>query len=260
MANVESRRFGSGVEQPRPKRAIVISDGSGRKITLQPGQSGELPETKRLVDICIVFDTTGSMSDKIAGLITCMVDFVEQLAALKLDWQLTVVPFGDLTFHFLGDRVVDDLPFVNTKKRAQSMIRSMPRFNGGGNHGESSLEALQAAMNKPYRRGAVKVLVLLTDEPPLVGPQLTPEVINRGLQNGEFICFVASMPQQGFEPLALDNAGQWYPISSSIRTTDLLNFLRGLLQDVAKAAYKVHSEGGGSVRMVAEKQRKALGR
>src|SRR5690348_16944400 len=79
------------------------------------------------VDICFVFDTTGSMSDKIDGLTRCMVEFVGALAELALNWRITAVPFGDLTVK--GDRVVGDLPFVNTRAQAEDMLRTLPRFS-----------------------------------------------------------------------------------------------------------------------------------
>ena len=89
------------------------------------------------VDICFVFDTTGSMSDKIKGLTDSLVKFVGELGRLSLDWRITAVPFGDLTVK--GDKVVDDLPFVRTPKEGQQMLRRLPRFSGGSNVGESSL-------------------------------------------------------------------------------------------------------------------------
>jgi len=53
------------------------------------------------------------------------------------------------------------------------MLRRLPRFSGGSNVGESSLEAVLAGLAKPYRPDAVIVLVVLTDEPPLESGDLT---------------------------------------------------------------------------------------
>lgn len=248
-----------GSEVAMPRQAPVFRTSSGALVTATPGKPVEIADAKRLVDVCIVMDTTGSMSDKIDGLKQCMVEFVGELAKLKLDWRLTAVPFGDLTVP--GDRVDGHLPFVTTQQAGVDMIRRFPRFSGGANEGESSLEAMQAAMSKRYRKDAVKVLVVFTDEPPLTGPQLTPRTIDAALAREEFICFVASQSRQGYEPWANDHGGKWYPIGSSMDTSSLLAFLRGLLKDVARASQAVHSIGGGSVRkyVESEQRRKALG-
>jgi hypothetical protein len=136
----------------------------GSTVSLQPGTRVSFAG-RPLVDICLVFDTTGSMSDKIDGLISCMTGFVDRLTELGLNWQLTTVPFGDLTVP--GDRVVTQLPFVDSAEAAKAQIRSMPRFSGGSNEGESCVEAMRAALSKPWREGTVRILVLLTDEPAL---------------------------------------------------------------------------------------------
>src|SRR5580693_7478207 len=113
---------------PRSKRQpLTFVTASGKKVTPKAGERVKLDDSApRLVDIAVVFDTTGSMDDKISGLVACMVSFVEELAQLRLDWRFTVVPFGDLTVP--GDRIVSDLPFVSEQTAAQDLVRSMPRF------------------------------------------------------------------------------------------------------------------------------------
>ncbi len=67
---------------------------------------------------------------------------------------------GDLTVE--GDTIVEDLPFVADRAMAEALLRSMPGNSGGDNEGESVLEAVRAALDKPFRQGAVKVFVVLT--------------------------------------------------------------------------------------------------
>lgn len=229
---------------------VRLADGRLARIQPEVGHGDHASQQRAIVDICLVFDTTGSMSDKIDGLVRCVVDFVRELAKLELDWQLTAVPFGDLTVP--GDRVVGDLPFVTTREAGERMIRSMPRFSGGGNDGESSLEAVLAALRKPYRARSVKVLVVLTDEPPLVSAQLDVNTVARALRKKEFVCFVASPDLAGFRRWADENGGKWYRIGPSMDTGALLDFLRSLVSDVAKTAKAVHEIGGGSVRRYLE--------
>jgi hypothetical protein len=55
----------------------MLDLGDGNLVALRPGTT--VKTERSLTDICIVFDTTGSMRDKIDGLVNCMTDFVDQL-------------------------------------------------------------------------------------------------------------------------------------------------------------------------------------
>jgi hypothetical protein len=202
-------------------------------------------EDRRAVDVCFVFDTTGSMSSKIAGLTDCMVEFVGELSQLRLNWRITTVPYGDLTVK--GDKIVDDLPFVRSYDDAVQQLRTLPRFSGGSNFGESTLEAVVAALDKPFRPRAVPVLVVLTDEPP-VTEHLTEAEVGERLTTAEAICFVASPDLPGYRRWADDNGGQWYEIGQSMDTTRLVGYLRSLVRELPQVAQAVHEVGGGSVR------------
>ena len=223
---------------------FVLEDGT--VASLEAGKPLDFRARPREVDVCFVFDTTGSMSNKIDGLMSCMVDLVTELAGLSLDWRITAVPFGDLTVP--GDRVVRDLPFVATSDQAEHLLRTMPRFDGGGNLGESSAEAMLAAFAKAYRPSAVKVFVLLTDEPALETSQAGTARVTDALAREEVVCFVASPDLPYFRHWAAMTGGDWYPIGAYIDTAAVLRFLRRLLQDVAQIANAVHELGGGSVR------------
>lgn len=201
-----------------------------------------------LVDICLVFDTTGSMSDKIDGLILCMTGFVDRLAGLGLDWRITIVPFGDLTVD--GDRIVGDLPFVRSVIAAKALIRRMPRFNGGINDGESSIEAMQAALSKPWRDKAVKVLVLLTDEA-AVGAERA-HLVSHAIRQAEAICFCVTSDTPYYRTWATQSAGSWVRIAATMDTGALLAKLRSLVNDVATVVADVHAIAGGSVRRYLE--------
>jgi hypothetical protein len=224
----------------------VLELGDGRSVALQPGKM--VTVARPMADICIVFDTTGSMSGKIEGLIDCMAGFADDLAGLSLDWRLSVLPFGDLTVP--GDRIDAGLPFVASAAEATSQLRAMPRFAGGGNGGESSIEALFSAIAKPWRPKAVRVVVLLTDEAAL-GADRAEEVLSR-LNSAEIICFVASPEYGYYRSWAAKTGGHWVKISQSMDTRDILSLLRGLVKDVAKAASDMHAIAGGSYRKYLE--------
>jgi hypothetical protein len=218
----------------------VLDLGDGRTVELRPGASA--PTTRPMADICIVFDTTGSMNGKIRGLITCMSDFVGQLSELSLDWQISCLPFGDLAVP--GDRVVTGLPFVKSVREAKRQLRDMPRFSGGGNGGESSIEAVAGAIGKPWRPKAVRVVVLLTDEP-AVGADRAPALLSQ-LRAAEIVAFVASPDRDYYRSWAARTGGKWVKISQSMDTREILNLLRGLVTDVARTAADVHAVAGGS--------------
>lgn len=177
---------------PRPKRQPVLRLPDGKRIVLGAGQS--LSASRRELDVCFVFDTTGSMYDKIDGLVRCMDSLVAELGRMALDWRVTTVPFGDLTVP--GDRVVGNQPFVADVQSASRQLRSMPRFSGGGNLGESSIEAMQAAVAKPYRRRAVKILILITDEPAL-GHERGSQIVHGALSSLDAACFTVA-PDIGY--------------------------------------------------------------
>jgi hypothetical protein len=225
---------------PRRKITLALGDGAG-STTAGVG--------RRQVDICFVFDTTGSMSDKIDGLITCMVDFVRELSTLALDWRISVVPFGDLTIP--GDRIVADNPFVDDRAKAEQQLRAMPRNSGGGNLGESSIEAIEAALAKPYRSEAVKMLILLTDEPALTHNR-TPEAVKQQLLQREFMLFALAVDLPYFREWAKATGGSWYPIGQAVDMNAILAVLRELAAHLAQVANKVHALAGGSVKQYLE--------
>lgn len=258
---------GTGDLTPRQTRPVlrgaanqarpVLRTSQGIAVQPAPGQKVPMGPQPKRVDVCFVFDTTGSMYDKIDGLVQCLVDFVRDLTKLDLDWRITAVPFGDLRVD--GDRVVGDLPFVATRAEAERLLRSMPQFYGGNNIGESSLEAVQAGLKKSYRADAVKVLVVLTDDYPIESPNRTAATVGRDLRVKEAICFVASPPLPGYKRWAEENGGAWYEIGPSMDTSKLLQFLRSLVRDVAKTARAVHEIGGGSVRRYLDSGAKVRG-
>lgn len=223
-------------------KAPVLVVGGGTLAVLEPGAEHRF--SRRMVDLCFVFDTTGSMADKIDGLVACMVDFVRELATLSLDWRCSVVPFGDLTVE--GDTIVEDLPFVADRAMAEELLRSMPRNSGGGNEGESVLEAIHIALGKPFRPEAVKVLIVLTDEPALTH-NTTPARTEKALRDHDVVTFVASPDLSYYRSWAEVTGGAWYEIDNRLDYASILALLRSLAGRVAQVASAVHTLAEGSV-------------
>lgn len=199
----------------------------------------------RLIDIVAVFDTTGSMSNKIQGLVESMARIVSGLGGLQLDWRFTCVPFGDLTIP--TDRIVADLPFHRTVGSAQNQLRSLPRFSGGSNLGESSAEAMLAALDRDFRPNAVKVIVLITDEPALGQRQVLEHVDDR-LGTMEALCFTIAPDLPYFRDWADHHGGSWQPIGASIDGQELALLFEDVMNGAATIADDVLSRHGGSLR------------
>jgi hypothetical protein len=229
---------------------MVLPDGT--RVVARPGAKVKMQ--RRALDLCFVFDTTGSMSDKIDGLVRCMDELVTKLGRLALDWRVTTVPFGDLTVP--GDRIVDGRPFVTDVQAVSNQLRSMPRFSGGANLGESSIEAMLAACRKPYRTDAVKVLVLITDEPAL-GHEQGMLAVDSALAALDAACFTVSPNLPYYKRWASQHGGEWRQVGSSVDTGAIMRLFTSLLARMVEVVDSVHRLGGGSVRAYLERGNKA---
>jgi len=197
----------------------------------------------RGVDLVFVIDTTGSMSDKIESLLATCSQFADDFNALHLNHRIAIVSFGDLRVP--GDRI-QNTTFTSNVEVTKKSLRSIPRNSGGGNEGESSLEAVERALSLPFRSGAVKALVLITDEPADQHQLNADEMIGR-LGEREMLVFVASPPYKYFQRMALRNGGQWYRISAHTNFNDLLKMFRDLAKKVSQVVSDVYQVSDGSV-------------
>src|SRR6202162_4345267 len=168
---------------PTPSRSDMRVGSGAKVVRMEVGRDS----TRARADLVFVIDTTGSMNDKIDGLIETCQSFVDRLATKRIDWAAAVVGFGDLTVE--GDRIVAT-PFSSSADRVKALLRGLPRYSGGGNEGESALEALETALAEPgYRTDEMTVIVLITDEPALQR-NLRPATITGRLREAGAIAFV----------------------------------------------------------------------
>jgi len=196
-----------------------------------------------MIDIVFVIDTTGSMSDKIQGLLATCEKFVDDVSAMKLDYQVAIVAFGDLTVP--NDSIVRT-DFTQKLAVIKDSLRNLPRYSGGGNEGESSLEAMAKAMQSPFRQGTVKVIVLITDEPALQHQIKASDIIKQ-LGQQEFLVFTVAPTIEYYQTMAKSNGGQWYQISASTDFTDLLKMFKQVSEKVSQVVSNVYKLGDGSV-------------
>ncbi|HSS59893.1 MAG TPA: vWA domain-containing protein [Candidatus Limnocylindrales bacterium] len=226
---------------PTPSGAELEGATEAKVVRMEMGRDS----TKALADLVFVIDTTGSMNDKIDGLIESCQSFVDRLASRRIDWAAAVVGFGDLTVE--GDRIVATA-FSSSAERVKTLLRGLPRYSGGGNEGESSLEALQAALNQPgYRDGAMKVVVLITDEPALQR-KLRPSEMTGRLREAGAIAFVLSPNLKYFRSMAGDTGGQWWNVDSGGDFSKILALFDKIASKVASTVAAVHKLTGGNVK------------
>ncbi len=226
---------------PTPSDRDLQTAGEAKVVRMEIGRDS----TKALADLVFVIDTTGSMNDKIDALIESCQSFVDRLATRRIDWSAAVVGFGDLTVE--GDRIVAT-PFSSSAERVKVLLRGLPRYSGGGNEGESSLEALRAALNQPgYRSGAMKVLVLITDEPALQR-ELRPSAMTGMLREAGAIAFVLSPNIKYFRSIATDTGGQWWNVDSGGDFSKILAVFDKIATKVASTVVAVHKLAEGNVK------------
>ena len=117
-------------------------------------------ESNRPVDIVMLVDTSGSMRQEIDGVKTSAIQFAEVLRFRQRDAAFGLVTFtDDVEERFGGRQLTRD---VHTFQR---WVAGIPEGRGGT---ENPVQALKAALQYRFRRGAQKVFILLTDEPPNV--------------------------------------------------------------------------------------------
>ena len=211
---------------------IVLTDPKGKTTRTVSGNAS--------CDIVFVTDTTGSMSDKIDGLMATSQKFVDKIASRNVDWRIAVVAFGDLTV--AGD-TIQATGFSNKLEAVKHELANVPRNDGGGNNGESSFEALDKALALSFRQNAIKVFVLMTDEPALTR-SFSPDQITKRLKQAGVLTFVISDPIDYFKRMASETGGKWFKISSE---TDFLSILDELFKTVTETVVEVQTLGGGNV-------------
>jgi hypothetical protein len=226
---------------PTPSSSDLGTTGEAKVVRMEIGRDS----AKARADLVFVIDTTGSMNDKIDGLIESCQSFVDRLAAKRIDWVAAVVGFGDLTVE--GDRIVAT-PFSSSADRVKTLLRDLPRYSGGGNEGESSLEALRAALNLPgYRPDAMKVVVLITDEPALQR-ELRPATMTGRLREAGALAFVLSPNLKYFRSMATETGGQWWNVDSGGDFSKILDVFDKIATKVASTVAAVHQLTGGNVK------------
>jgi hypothetical protein len=180
-------------------------------------------------EIVFVVDTTGSMSDKISGLMQTCAKFAGEAVRRQIACRMGILCFGDLTIE-PPDRMVA-FPLAPGAERIAGAFNVVLRehgCSGGGNRGESSIDALFKAMDLfSNNRQAVRVFLFFTDEPPLEPDRLgrsMRQAIGSCRERG-ITCFAVTVPDARFKSLAAETGGEWFHISPGVDFTVILDRL-----------------------------------
>jgi len=213
----------------------VVSSGSGQFIG------------GNIVDIVFVFDTTGSMDDKISALLLTCTSFVDETNKMNLNPQFTLISFGDLSVPYGGDKIEVVVPPTSDIEIIKNGLRYIPRNKGFGNNGESVLEAIDMAFNIQYRDEAVKVMLVVTDEPAHNVEAKVGRIIATMKDRG-FLVFVVATDEFYYHAMAEKNGGFWWEIGPDTKLDEILKRFREMARKVSLVVDDVYRLGEGDVK------------
>lgn len=137
---------------------LVFEDGKAQGFVLS-----ELTETTNKIDVMVIMDTTGSMSQEIDGLKASLVNFINYLDESGFDIQVGILPYddyapaNDLTLSKPWQDLTDDFT------TAQSFVNELYAAGGGDGPENAYAGILYAWNNASWRPRAQRILILLTD-------------------------------------------------------------------------------------------------
>lgn len=233
-------------------KQTMVTTGKGKEQSIIVGKPQVSSKTGKVesgnqVDIVFVFDTTGSMDDKISALIQTCTRFVEEADGLQLDPQFALISFGDISVQGGGDRIELVVPLTPDIATVKHGLTYIPRNNGFGNVGESSMEAMQEVFKLPYRPKAVKVVILITDEPALQHQYKAKEISTK-LTEREFLVFVIATNEPYYKEMARKNGGIWKQIGADTDLSEILAIFKEIAKKVSRVVKDVQLIGKGSVK------------
>ncbi len=152
------------------EKSLEVSGDTELECTL-----GDLAlSNEKYLDLMLMVDTTGSMTDELMYLQTELRDVVERVSAENANLPIRVsVNF----YRDVGDEyIVREYPFTSKLDNAVNSIMEQ-NANGGGDTPEAVHTALDSAINRhDWDDSAVKLMFLVLDAPPHADEQIIDEV------------------------------------------------------------------------------------
>jgi hypothetical protein len=194
------------------------------------------------VDILFVLDVTASMQNAIDGVRDGIISFAGDLDKKGLDPQVGLLAFRDLKERELEEVLsFGGETFTKDYKRFSATVGQL-RARGGGDIPESSLDALAVAAKQPFRKDAVKIIVLITDAPPHSPDQQgrLPENIGAILKNAaidQLHLVIDPSDRRIYERVQSAVGGSYFSLAEAARgRSDYEKLLPQISQQIAEAA------------------------
>lgn len=237
------------------KRTIITTGKGENKAVVAVGPKvssrGRVVGFGNQVDTIFVFDTTASMNNKIKALLLTCRQFVDEAESLSLDPHFALISFGDISVIDGGDTIELVVPLTGDIEKVKHGLSNIPRNSGFGNLGETPLEAIHEAFKISHRERAVKVMILITDEPALQH-DISVEKVIQELREREYLVFVVAIDEPYYKEMALKNGGIWKEIGIHTDLSDILEAFKEMAKKVSEVAQEVHLLGEGSVKKYLE--------
>jgi uncharacterized protein YegL len=187
--------------------------------------------------VMFVLDITGSMAGEIDGVKDNSKAFVDYIRSKELAVEVGLVAFRDLEENEPHEVLqFQHRAFTGDAGEFKRQVRRLRANGGGANAGESSLSALELACRQMFSQDASRILILITDEPPLIpdGEVQSYDDVGRALREARIDrlhMVLADHLVGAYKPLLGYVKGEVFPLGSGGRGGE--SFRRVLL-DIGK--------------------------
>lgn len=211
-------------------RTVVTAEFNTQKLFLPK-------ETKRsnsagAADIVFIVDTTGSMGGYISNVKNNLSEFCGITSGC--DARYSLIEYGEEK-----EGAAKASPFVATQDEFKTQLDNI-KMTSGGDGPESALEGIMKALNQPFRSGASKQIVLVTDanfhykgDGTTASNLTTSEVASAIKASGAKLSLVgSSMFKKQYTDPGLVDTGSVYDINSRNFAESLKSIADGIIADV----------------------------
>lgn len=237
--NVKNRG-GGFVTALKQEQFSVTEDGTPVEVVAFAGLGEARP-----VDIVYVFDTTGSMSNEIDGVIRTSLAFADELVSKGRDYRLGLVSFGDIVRQVYRS----DGTLTDNAGEFKQWVGSLSAQGGDGER-ENDFGAIKRATQMSFRDDAQKIFILITDAPPhyygdaqdggaaFDDPDLAYQPILKLVRDKGASVYAVTPNYNEFTSLASDTGGRFYDIDRNPDFTGLIGEIGATIASQYRITYR----------------------